>query len=84
MWEINQNLGDEELSKVISSTPNFKACGTDRDSNEILQGFDSPVKDDSEESSENNSNISSCFKCFKALINGIWNGDFPKKHGLTH
>ena len=37
-----------------------------------------PGKDYSEESSENNSNISSDFKCLKALINRIWNGDFPK------
>ena len=35
-------------------------------------------KDDSEESSENNRNISYGFKYFKALINRIWNGDFPK------
>jgi len=35
-------------------------------------------KDDSEESSDNNSNISSGFICLKALINRIWNGDFPK------
>jgi len=37
-----------------------------------------PGKDYSEVSSENNSNISSDFKCLKALINRIWNGDFPK------
>ena len=45
-----------------------------------------PSKDDSEGSSDNNSNISSGFKCLKALINRIWNGDFPKKkkHGITH
>jgi len=37
-----------------------------------------PCKDDSEGSSDNNSNISSGFKCLKVLINGIWNGVFPK------
>jgi len=36
-----------------------------------------PDKDDSKESSENNSNILSDFKCLKALINCIWNGNFP-------
>ena len=35
-------------------------------------------KDDSEGSSDNNCNISSGFKCLKALINRIWNDDFPK------
>jgi len=32
----------------------------------------------SEGSSDNNCNISSGFKCLKALINRVWNGDFPK------
>jgi len=28
-WEINQDISDEEISEAISSTPNFKACGSD-------------------------------------------------------
>ena len=40
----------------------------------------------SEGSSDNNCNISSGFKCLKALINRIWNGDFPKSwnNAITH
>jgi len=30
-------------------------------------------------SENNNSTISSDFQCLKALINRIWNSDFPKK-----
>jgi len=43
-----------------------------------MEFFKALIHCDSEESSENNSNISSVFKCLKALINRIWNGDFPK------
>jgi len=37
-----------------------------------------PCKNVSEESNDNNTNISFGFKCLKALINRIWNDDFPK------
>ena len=37
-----------------------------------------PCKDDSVGPSDNKSNISSGFKSLKALINRIWNGNFPK------
>jgi len=76
-WDINQGISDEEICKAISSTPNFKACGPDGIPMEFFKAL-IPCKDDSEGSSDNNSNISSGFKCLKALINRIWNGDFPK------
>jgi len=41
------------MSEVISSTPNFKACGPDGISMEFFKAL-IPAKDDSEESSENN------------------------------
>jgi len=75
-WEINQDKNNEEICKEISSTPNFKDYGPG-----IPVEFFKvliPSKDDSEESSKNNKNMSSGFKCFKAIINCIWNGDFPK------
>ena len=28
-WEINQDISNEEISEVISSTLNFKACDSD-------------------------------------------------------
>jgi len=65
------------LQSNHSSTPNFKACGPDGIPMEFFKAL-IPCKDDSEGSSDNNSNISSGFKCLKALINRIWNGDFPK------
>ena len=76
-WDINQGISNEEICKVISSTPNFKACGPDGIPMEFFKAL-IPCKDDSEGSIDNNSNISSGFNCLKALINRIWNGDFPK------
>jgi len=35
-WNINQDISD-----AISSTPDFKACGSDGIPNGILQNFDS-------------------------------------------
>jgi len=76
-WDINRGISDEnKISKAISSTPNFKACGPDGIPMEFFKAL-IPCKDDSEGSGDNNSNISSGFKCFKALINCIWNSDFP-------
>jgi len=28
-WEINQDISDDEINMVISTIPNFKACGPD-------------------------------------------------------
>jgi len=76
-WDINQGISDEELSEAISSMPNFKTCSSDDIPMEFFEVL-IPGKDDSEGSSEDSSNISSGLKCLKALINCIWNGDFPK------
>ena len=76
-WEINQDISDEEISEAISCTSNFKARGPD---GILMEFFKASIscKDDSEVSNENNFNISSGFKYLNALINRIWNGDFPK------
>ena len=76
-WEINQGISDIEISKAISSIPDFKACDPEGIPMEFFKAL-IPCKNDSEESRENNSNISYGFKCLKALINRIWNGDFLK------
>jgi len=76
-WDINQGISDEEICKAISSTPNFKACGPDGIPMEFFKAL-IPCKDDSVGPSDNKSNISSGFKSLKALINRIWNNDFPK------
>ena len=70
------------ICKAISSTSIFKACGPDGIPMEFFKAL-IPCKDDSEGSSDNNNNISSDFKCLKALINRIWNGDFPKSWNNT-
>jgi len=69
-WEINQDIKDEEINEAVSSTPNFKACGSDGIPMQFFKAL-IPGKDVSEESSDNNSIISSGFKCLKALINRI-------------
>jgi len=81
-WDINQGISDEEINEAISFTPNFKACGPDGILMEFFKAL-IPGKNDSKKFSENNSNISSGFKCLKALINHIWNGDFPKSWNNT-
>ena len=54
-WDINQGISDEEISKAISSTPNFKACDPDGIPMEFFKAL-IPCKDGSEGSSDNNSN----------------------------
>jgi len=39
-WDINQDIKDEEISKAISSTPNYKACGSDGIPMEFCKSFD--------------------------------------------
>ena len=55
-WEINQDIREEEISEVISSTFNFKACNPDGIPMEFFKAL-IPGKDDLEESSENDSII---------------------------
>ena len=82
--EINKNISYEEIREVISSSPNFKACGSNGISMKFFKAL-IPCKDDSEEFMNLVKIIvifslifSSSFKCLKALFNRIWNGDIPK------
>jgi len=77
-WEISQDKSDEEISEAIPSTTNIKSCSPDEIPMEFFKALIPWYTWFKRILMKIIVNISSGFKYLKALINRIWNDDFPE------
>jgi hypothetical protein len=81
--KLTKGINDEEISEVISSISNFKACSSDGIPTELFKVL-IPGKDDLEKSSKNNSNNSSGFKWSQSFNQIVFGMVIFQIYGIMH